>query len=57
MISMGPGTPMTAEFVIDAYHRPFEIEKSFRGSRGLVPRPAGAGSKSTASIPASSSTD
>jgi len=28
---MPDGTPVTAEFVIDAY-RPFEIEKSFRMS-------------------------
>jgi transposase len=27
------GTPVTAEFVIDAYHRLFHIEKSFRMSK------------------------
>jgi transposase len=27
------GTPVTAEFVIDAYHRLFQIEKSFRMSK------------------------
>src|SRR4029453_12196701 len=27
------GTPVTAEFVIDAYHRLFQIEKSFRISK------------------------
>jgi hypothetical protein len=27
------GTPITAEFVIDAYHRLFQIEKSFRMSK------------------------
>lgn len=27
------GTPVTAEFVIDAYHRLFQIEKSFQMSK------------------------
>jgi transposase len=34
------GTPVTAEFVIGAYHRLFEIEKSFRMSKhDLAARP------------------
>ena len=34
------GTPVTAEFVIDAYHRLFQIEKSFRMSKhDLAARP------------------
>ena len=34
------GTPVTPEFVIDAYHRLFQIEKSFRMSKhGLQARP------------------
>src|SRR3954451_7045418 len=34
------GTPITAEFVIDAYHRLFQIEKSFRMSKhDLAARP------------------
>ena len=31
------GTPITAEFVIDAYHRLFQIEKSFRMSKHDLP--------------------
>lgn len=34
------GTPVTADFVIGSYHRPFEIEKSFRMSKSdLQARP------------------
>ena len=33
-LAAGPdGTPVTAEFVIDAYHRLFHVEKSFRMSK------------------------
>ena len=35
------GTPVTAEFVIGAYHRLFEIEKSFRMSKQRPAGPAG----------------
>jgi transposase len=33
LASCPDGTPITAEFVIDAYHRLFQIEKSFRMSK------------------------
>jgi transposase len=33
LTSCPDGTPVTAEFVIDAYHRLFQIEKSFRMSK------------------------